>query len=90
MRNNRIRKQVWLNEGQADKLSRNAKRAGLAQEAYIRMLIDGYCPRESPPLDYYALEQELHGIAEKMNVIAANVHAVDEQMFEEIIGALDW
>ena len=43
---------VILSRQEADRLKRNIRRAGLTNSGYIRMLISGYCPKETPPLEY--------------------------------------
>ncbi|MDL2220326.1 plasmid mobilization relaxosome protein MobC [Eubacteriales bacterium OttesenSCG-928-N14] len=90
MRIHTVRHQVWLTEKQSEKLKQNAKRTSLSQEAYIRMLIDGYCPKATPPLDYYALEHELHDISEKLGIITSKAYVNDDEMYEECICTLDW
>ena len=38
-----------------DKLTRNAQHSGLSKSNYIRMLVNGYVPKESPPIEYNQL-----------------------------------
>ena len=38
-----------------DKLTRNARRSGLSKSNYIRMLVNGYIPKESPHIEYNQL-----------------------------------
>jgi hypothetical protein len=45
MRKCNIRVQVWLNEEEKAKLHTNAAKSGLSQEAYLRILINGYVPK---------------------------------------------
>jgi hypothetical protein len=52
MRKRSIRAQVWLNEAENKRLHDSAKKAGLSQENYLRALINGYVPKELPPIDY--------------------------------------
>ncbi len=49
MRKRNIRVQVWLNEEEKAKLHANAAKSGLSQEAYLRILINGYVPKTLPP-----------------------------------------
>lgn len=53
---------VRLSRQEADRLKRNSRRAGLTNSGYIRMLISGYCPKETPPLEYGEILQKLTGI----------------------------
>ncbi len=53
---------VRLSRQEADRLKRNSRRASLTNSGYIRMLINGYCPKETPPLEYSEILQQLTGI----------------------------
>ena len=53
---------VRLSRQEADRLKRNSRRAGLTNSGYIRMLISGYCPKETPPVEYGEILQKLTGI----------------------------
>ena len=53
---------VRLSRQEADRLKRNSRRAGLTNSSYIRMLISGYCPKETPPVEYGEILQKLTGI----------------------------
>ena len=52
-RNNQLN--IRLSESEMDKLTRNARRSGLSKSNYIRMLVNGYVPKESPPIEYNQL-----------------------------------
>lgn len=71
MRNRTIKMQIWLNQREAETLKRKAQKCHLTQAAYVRFLITGYVPRESPPLEYYSLIRELRAIGNNINQIAA-------------------
>ena len=60
-----------LNAKEQQQLKKNVKRTGLSQETYIRRLIEGYVPKELPPIDYHAMMRELNS----MNQIAARANA---------------
>lgn len=74
-------------------LERRARKCGLSKSAYIRQLLHGYRPRESPPADYYALTRELKEIGNNMNQIAFMANAtglVDEaDYYENVIQLRD-
>ena len=53
-----------------------AKKAGLSQSVYIRTLLAGYMPKETPPLDYYSLMKELKTIGNRMNQITEKANAI--------------
>ena len=57
-------------------LNQNVQRSGLTREAYLRVLISGFVPREKPPLDFWAMKQELYYIGNNLNQIARQAHAV--------------
>lgn len=59
-----------LNAKEQQQLKKNVKRTGLSQETYIRRLIEGYVPKELPPIDYHAMMRELNAIGNSMNQIA--------------------
>ncbi len=84
MRKRDIRAQVWLNEAESQRLRDNAKRTGLSQENYLRSLINGYTPKELPPIDFYNMMRELHAIGGNINQLAAKANTtgyVDEAGF---------
>lgn len=64
-----------LNAKEQQQLKKNVKRTGLSQETYIRRLIEGYVPKELPPIDYHAMMRELNAIGNSMNQIAARANA---------------
>ncbi len=85
MRKRGIRVQVWLNKEEKAKLQVSAKKAGLSQETYLRILINGYVPKELPPPDYYSMMRELHAIGSNLNQIAARTNAtghIDRTVFQ--------
>jgi hypothetical protein len=85
MRKRSIRVQVWLNKEEKTKLQASAKKAGLSQETYLRTLINGYMPKELPPIDYYSMMRELHAIGSNLNQIAARANAtghIDKTVFQ--------
>lgn len=63
-----------LNAKEQQQLKKNVKRTGLSQETYIRKLIEGYVPKELPPIDYHAMMRELNAIGNSMNQIAARAN----------------
>lgn len=85
MRKRDIRAQVWLNETESQRLRYNAKRTGLSQENYLRFLINGYTPKELPPIDFYNIMRELRAIGSNINQLAVKANTtgyVDETGFE--------
>ena len=64
-----------LNEKECRQLKSNVAKSGLSQESYLRSLIDGYLPKELPPLEYHSLIRELSAIGNNLNQIAAQANA---------------
>ena len=85
MRKRNIRAQVWLNEAENQRLHNNVKRTGLSQENYLRSLINGYAPKELPPIDYHSMIRELRAIGGNINQLVDKANTtgyVDEAGFE--------
>ena len=55
MRNRTTQLNIRLSQSEMDMLTRNARRSGLSKSNYIRMLVNGYIPKESPPIEYNQL-----------------------------------
>ena len=92
MRKRDVHIQLWLNEKEAEALSRNAKKCRLSQSAYLRHLIMGYVPREPPPTDYYAMMRQIYHVGRSLNQIAAKAHVlnvIDAQRYDESIHMLE-
>lgn len=86
MRRRNIRIQVWLNPEEKKKLQASAKKSGLSRETYLRILINGFVPKELPPADYHAMMRELHAIGNNLNQIAAKANAtghIDRTVFQD-------
>ena len=69
-------------------LNQNVQRSGLNREAYLRVLISGFVPREKPPLDFWAMKQELYYIGNNLNQIALKAHAlgaIDARHYDEAV-----
>ena len=92
MRKRDIHIQLWLNQKEAEALSRNAERCRLTQSAYLRHLIMGFAPREAPPPDYYAMMQQMYHVGRSLNQIATKAHVlnvIDAQRYDESIHMLE-
>ncbi|WP_437124388.1 plasmid mobilization protein [Acutalibacter caecimuris] len=75
-----------LNEKEHKRITRRAKSCGLTKSAYVRQLIVGYEPRESPPADYLAMARELKEIGNNLNQLAFVANAtglIDEVAYYE-------
>lgn len=77
---------VRLNRKEAEILNKRVKKSRLSREAYLRHLIDGVVPQDSPPPDYYSMMRELHGVANNLNQIAQKAHVlnvIDAKRYDE-------
>ncbi len=63
MRKRNHRVQFMLNDIEYLKLKRYAAKSGLKIAGYLRLLVNGYVPKELPPLDYYKIMNQLYRIA---------------------------
>lgn len=61
---------VRMNDAEYSKLVYNSQRCGLSQAEYVRCLIRGAVPRESPPADYERMVEEIYRIANYLGEIA--------------------
>lgn len=74
-----------LNRKEAEALDKRVKKSGLNREAYLRQLINGFVPRNAPPLDYYFMMRELHQIGNNLNQIAQKAYelnVIDVQRYD--------
>lgn len=77
-----------LNEFEAEALERKVKQSGLSREAYLRQIIKGLVPKNTPPPDYYLMMKELHKIGNNLNQIAQKAHVlnvVDVQQYDKTV-----
>ena len=89
MRNRNIQVLLRLNKTEHQKLSKSVKKSGLSQEAYLRQLIDGCVPRESPPVDYFTFMRELRAVGNNLNQIAQKANAlgvIDAAHYDDAVG----
>ena len=66
-----------LNRKEAEALDKRVKKSGLNREAYLRQVITGIVPRDTPPPDYYSMMRELHKIGNNLNQIAQKAHVLN-------------
>lgn len=85
MRKRNIQIIIRLNDKEQQHLTRQVKKSGLSQEAFIRTLINGYLPKELPTPDYYSMMRELNAIGGNLNQIAAKANStghIDKMVFQ--------
>lgn len=86
MRTRDIKKQIWLNEEEKERLKQNATKTGLTESAYIRNLIMGHKPKEQPK-SMNEVISELRAIGINMNQIArkANIlNVIDAPFYKKV------
>ena len=77
---------VRLNRKEAEILNKRVKKSRLSREAYLRHLIDGVVPQDSPPPDYYSMMRELHGVANNSEfIIMLNQAASDREKLAKLL-----
>ena len=77
MNNRTVEIKVRLNRKEAEALNKRVKKSGLSREAYLRHIIDGAVPRESPPPNYFLFMRELHNVGNNLNQIARKAHVLN-------------
>ena len=85
MRKRNIQFLVRLNQSEYASFMKQVKRSGLSREAYIRMLISGYVPREQPPAEYHNLIRVMRAIGNNINQLTVRANAtgyVDAAQFK--------
>jgi hypothetical protein len=77
MRTRNHKLQVWLNDHETYQLKRKSESCKMTCSTFIRFIINGYEPREAPPVDYYKVMAELRVIGNNLNQIAHRANATD-------------
>jgi len=92
MRKRNIRIQFWLDRKETESLNKMVKRSGLSREVYLRHIINGLLPTDTPPPDYYSMMRELHAIGTNLNQIAQKAHVLnvlDVKRYDDSVAALN-
>ena len=74
-----------LDEKEMEHLKKQVARCGYSQEAYIRSVLKGRIPKETPPVDYYQMTKQLCAIGNLMNQIAARANATGFFMTDKYV-----
>ncbi len=72
--NRTIKKQIWLSEEEDRQLKEKAEATCLTEAALIRMLIQGFLPKEKPQADFYKAMNQITAIGNNLNQIAARAN----------------
>lgn len=70
MRTRNKRVSLYLNEKEMDTFMKKVKSTGLTCNSYIRMLISGYGPTESPDDKFWDVMEEISELADKIDALA--------------------
>ena len=88
MRKRNIQIITRLSKEEHQHLCKLVKKSGVSQEVYIRHLINGVVPQDTPPPDYYSMMREFHNIGNNLNQIAQKAHilnVMDVQRYDEAV-----
>lgn len=64
-----------VNEKERSNLQKQVEKSGLSQETYIRTVLSGHVPKESPPVEYFQMIRELNAIGKNLHQISARANA---------------
>jgi exopolysaccharide biosynthesis protein len=87
-------KRVWahLNDNEYERFMEQVKQSGLSMESYLRFLINGLVPKPKPPVDYFAMTNELRTIGRSIRQIASKAtayHIINAGEYERYSTELD-
>ena len=74
MRERTIKKQMWINQEEANLLKSKSKKAGLNESEFLRSCIKGYKIKEQPTKEIREFIKQISGIANNINQIAIRVN----------------
>ena len=89
-RNNRV--SVRFTDEELDHFRRLVERTGLSAEEYLRQIIKGVVPRDSPPADYYKMMRQLYHVGNALNQIAQKAHVLnvmDVQRYDKAVAEFE-
>lgn len=92
MKKRNVEIKVRLDRSEANTLNKCVRKSGLSRESYIRHLINGLIPTDTPPPDYYSMMRQLYGIGTNLNQIAqkANtLNVLDMKRYDENVSLLN-
>lgn len=76
MKNRTVDLHIRLTEEEASELKRKAKMCRITQSALIRILLNGYEPRQAPDERFYEAMRQLSAIGNNLNQLARNVNSL--------------
>lgn len=84
MRNRTVQLNIRLTQSEYDRVIRNSQRAKLTVSGYVRMLINGYVPKETPPIEYHEMMRQLTELASKNCVDKVELRKIILRLQESI------
>jgi len=91
MQKRNIEIKLRLDRKESETLNKRVKKSGLSRESYLRHILGGLVPTDTPPPDYYSMMRELHAIGTNLNQIAQKAHVLkvlDVKRYDDNIIAL--
>lgn len=79
---------IRLSPTDIERLGELAEKTNLTKSDYVRKLINGYVPRESPPVAYIKMMNELSAIGNNLNqiaYIANSTGVIDTKGYSEVV-----
>lgn len=89
-RNNRV--SVRFTDEELDHFKSLVERTGLSAEEYLRQVVKGIVPRDSPPTDYYKMMRQLYHVGNALNQIAQKAHVLnvmDVQRYDKAVAEFE-
>lgn len=77
-RRRKIKKQIWLDNLENEELQKKCTKVGMKEAPYIRSLILGYEPKESPPEEFYKVLEKMSSISSNLNRIVEIANNTDK------------
>lgn len=62
-----IKKQIWMSKKEAENLKKKAKNACVNEATYIRMLVDGFIPRQAPDEKFFEDMEKLKELGDNFD-----------------------
>jgi hypothetical protein len=87
-------KRIWahLSDDEYEHFMEQVKQSGLSIESFLRFLINGLVSKPKPPVDYFAMTNELRIIGRSIRQIASKAtayHIINSEEFEQYSLKLD-
>ena len=78
--NRTIKKNIWVNQREADELREKAEAACLSEAEFIRKLIAGYVPPPRTDKEFYKAMEVLSGLSSQIHAAAMRMDSAKEMI----------